>query len=93
MQEILLVERFCSSTRVMLPKQNRLIVDKFDARCSDNLSSELFALEKIEEIQAHRIFEKLCKLWLLPVEQVLQVVDEARILEIIALRKNFKREN
>lgn len=76
MQEVLLVECFRPSTRVMLPKQNRLIVDKFNAGRCDNFSPKLFALEKIEEIQAHRILEELCKLGLLPVEQVFQIVDE-----------------
>lgn len=82
---MLLIERLCSSASVMLPKQDGLVVDELAARRCDNLSSELLALKQVEEVQAHRIFQEFCEFGLLPVEQILKIVNEAWVLEVITL--------
>lgn len=66
----MLVERFRSSSCVVLPKEDSLVIDELDAGSGDDLSAELFTLEKIEEVQAHRIFEEFGEFGLFPVEQI-----------------------
>lgn len=82
---MLLIERLCSPARVMLPKQDGLVVDEFAAWRCDDLPSKFLALKQVEEVQAHRIFQEFCEFWLLPVEQILKIVNEAWIFEVITL--------
>lgn len=85
---MLLVECLCSSTRVVLPEQDRLVVDELAAWRRDNLPSEIFALEQVKEVQAHRILQEFCKLGFFPIEQILKVVNEAWVFEVITLGEN-----
>jgi len=89
-QEVLLFEGFGSSSCVVLPQKNRLVVDELAARSGDNLSPEFFALQQIEEIQAHRILEEFSEFRFLPVEQILQIIHEAWIFEEVALREKMQ---
>jgi hypothetical protein len=73
----------------VLPQENGLIVDELYARSCDDFSSEVFALEEVEEVQAHRVFQKLGKLGLLPVQQVFEVIHEARVFEVVTLGENY----
>lgn len=70
-----------ATSRVVLPQQDRLVVDELATVRVDNLPSKVFVLEQIEEVQAHRILQVACVLGFLPVQQILQIVDESRILE------------
>lgn len=52
MHEALLLESFRSPSCVVLPQENRLVIDKLDARRRDDLSPEFLALQKVKKVQA-----------------------------------------
>lgn len=72
----------------MLPQQNGLIVDELAALRTDNFASELFALQEIEEVETHRVLDELGKFWLLPVEEIFEVVHEIWVLKVVTLGEN-----
>ena len=47
-------------------------------------------LEQLEEMQTHRVFQKLDVLRFLPILKVVQVVDKLRILEVSSLSQEVK---
>lgn len=61
-------KQFRSSPGVMLPQQYRLIIDEFTALRVDNLATEVFVLQQIEEVQAHWILEITGVFWFFPVQ-------------------------
>lgn len=77
--------QFRAPPRVVLPQQDGLIVDELAALCADDLAPKVLVLQQIEEVQAHRVLQIASVFRLLPVQQVLQVVDERRVFEVAAL--------
>ena len=47
-------------------------------------------LEQLEEMQTHRVFQKLDVLRFLPILKVVQVVDKLRILEVSSLSQEVQ---
>lgn len=88
---MLLLEGFCPPSRVVLPQEDRLVVDESHTRSCHDLTTEFFALQQIEEIQTHGVLQELGKLWLLPIQKILEIVHETWILEVVTLRKNCGR--
>lgn len=78
--------------RVVLPEQQLLVVDELGALTVDQLAPEVLVLEQVEEVQAHRVLKVLGVLGLLPVEQVLEVVDECGVLEVASLSQDCNTE-
>lgn len=71
----------------MLPVVELLRVDVLHRLRVEKLLPEPFALQEVEEGEAVRIGDVLGVLGPLPVLQILQVVDEGRVLEVAALRE------
>uniref|UniRef100_A0A182V453 Uncharacterized protein n=1 Tax=Anopheles merus TaxID=30066 RepID=A0A182V453_ANOME len=70
---------------VVLPQQDRLVVDKLAALCADDLAPKMLVLQQIEKVQTHGKLEVFRVLRLLPVQQILQVVYEGSIFEVSSL--------
>lgn len=60
--------QFDASSRVVLPEKNGLVVDKLAALRIDNLSPEVFVLQQIQEVQAHRVFQVTGIVGLFPIQ-------------------------
>lgn len=81
-------QSLCSSPRVMLPQKNRLVVNEFTALCTDNFTSELFTLQEIEEVETHWVLDEFSEIWLLPIEEVLEIVYEVWVFKVVTLSEN-----
>lgn len=57
-----------------------MVVNEFGTLTVDNLLPEVFVLQKVQEIKAHRVFQVLCIFRLLPVLKILEVVDKGLVL-------------
>jgi hypothetical protein len=71
--------------RVMLPQQNLLVVDEFRALRVDQLPSKVLILQQVQKVQTHGVLQVFGVFRFLPVEQVLEIVDERAILEVAPL--------
>lgn len=87
-QEMLSLEGFGAPSGVVLPQQNGLVIDELATLCVYNLAAEVLVLEEVEEVQAHWIFQVLGEVWIFPVQQVLEIIYERRILEEAALSED-----
>lgn len=65
-----------SASGIVLPQENLLVVYEFCTLRIDDLAPEMLILKEIQKVQAHRILQVFSIFWLLPVEQVLEVVYE-----------------
>jgi hypothetical protein len=71
--------------RVMLPQQNLLVVDEFRALRVDQLPSKVLILQQVQKVQTHGVLQVFGVFRFLPVQQVLEIVDERAILEVAPL--------
>lgn len=78
-------QEFDASPGVVLPQEDGLVIDEFTALCVDDLPAEVLVLQEIEEVQTCGVLDEARVLGLLPVEQVLEIVDECLILEVASL--------
>lgn len=80
------VQQLDASPSVVLPQKDCLIVDKLAAMRVNDFPPEMLILQQIQEIQAHRVLEKPRVFWFLPVQQILQVIDERLVFKKASLR-------
>lgn len=78
-------QEFDAPPGVVLPQENGLIVDEFATLRVDDFAAKVLVLQEIEEVQTGGVLDEARILRLLPVQQVLEVVDERLVLEISAL--------
>lgn len=80
----------CSFAGVMLPVEKLLLVDELGALSVHQLLPEVLVLQQLQHVQAVRVLEKLCILGLLPVQQILQVVDVGSLSQEASLGQKVK---
>lgn len=77
-----------SPAGVMLPEQDGLVIYEFAAVRVDGFAPKVFVLQKVQEIQAHGVFEIACIFRFLPVQQVFQIVHKGCIFKIPTLSED-----
>ena len=85
---MLSLEGFCASSSVVLPQEDGLVINELATLCIHNLTTEVFVLKEVEEVQTHWIFQILGKFWIFPIEQVLEIIYERWILEKATLSQD-----
>ena len=79
-----------SSPGVVLPVEERLVVEELCACAVDNLPAEGLVLQELEEVEAERVLDEADVGGPLPVLQVGEVVDELGVPEVAALRQEVE---
>ena len=79
-----------SSPGVVLPVEERLVVEELCACAVDDLPAEGLVLQELEEVEAERVLDEADVGGPLPVLQVGEVVDELGVPEVAALRQKVE---
>jgi len=73
----------------VLPLENGLVVYELAALRINDLAAEVLVLKQVEKVEAHWVHEVFGIIRLLPVLQILQVVDKRLVLEKSTLGKDW----
>lgn len=82
------LQQSAASSRVMLPQQDLLVVYELGTLCIDEFSSKMFVLQQVQEVQTHRVLQVLRIVWFLPIQKILQIIDEGTVFEVAPLGQN-----
>jgi len=74
----------------VLPVKENLVVEEPRALTTHYLLPQSFVLQEFQEMETNRILEVLDVWWLLPVLQILEIVDETGIFEVTSLCKEMQ---
>jgi len=74
----------------VLPLENGLVVYELAALRINDLAAEVLVLKQVEKVEAHWVHEVFGIIRLLPVLQILQVVDERLVLKKSTLGKDWQ---